>query len=87
MFNLNELRIRLECHFDMVCYAETERDDGMPDPLGIALLSAIDLLTIIESGKWRTVDEVVAAWETRGNEGRPKPKIVTWPRKDDDPVS
>jgi hypothetical protein len=78
--DLKELRVRLETHFDIVCYNEgasdNDDDDKMPDPLGGALLSAIDLLKILEEGNWKTVHEALKAWEIRSDTGKPKPKVV-----------
>jgi hypothetical protein len=73
--DLKELRVRLECHFDMVCYDEDEEKE-MPDPLGAVLLSAIDLLKILEEGKWQTVPEVLKAWQNRDDMGTPRPRAV-----------
>jgi hypothetical protein len=73
--DLKELRVRLECHFDMVCCNENDEKE-MPDPLGAVLLSAIDLLRILEEGKWQTVPDAVKAWQIRDGMGTPRPKAV-----------
>jgi hypothetical protein len=72
--DLKELRVRLECHFDITAYNEDNPE--MPDPLAGALLSAIDLLKILEKGNWKTVHEALKAWESRSETGEPKPKAV-----------
>jgi|HubBroStandDraft_6_1064221.scaffolds.fasta_scaffold2118388_2 hypothetical protein len=79
---LKELRIRLELHFDLVCYDDEQQhgapgEDRSPDPLGIDLLAAIDLLKMLEGGAWTTTKEAVAAWEQRDqNDGKAKPRAV-----------
>ena len=42
----------------------------------VPLLSAIDLLKILEKGNWKTVHEALKAWESRSETGEPKPKAV-----------
>ncbi len=73
--DLKELRVRLECHFDIVAHRE-DPEAEMPDPLGLALLSAVDLLKILEEGNWRTVQEALKAWESRNDTGKHGPKAV-----------
>ena len=71
--DLKELRIRLETHFEI---ADEEAEAGeATGTLAYALLSAIDLLKIIEERNGIT-EEALAAWRTRGETGRPKPKPV-----------
>jgi hypothetical protein len=73
--DLKELRVRLECHLEIIEHRDNpEMQDKMPDPLGAALLSAIDLLKILEGGSWKTVQEGLKAWEGRSYTGRPGPK-------------
>jgi hypothetical protein len=76
--NITELRIRLETHFDIV-NDEAPRDpegEPMPTALGMALLSVIDLLHIIEKGNWTTAEQIVQAWQNRDEDGRSKPTVV-----------
>jgi hypothetical protein len=70
--DLKELRIRLEVFFEL------EQDSSEePTALGITLLSAIDLVAILEQGNWKTVQEAIEAWKTRDDTGKAKPKIVS----------
>jgi hypothetical protein len=73
--DLTELRIRLECHFDIIDYEC--QDEETPNPLGTLILSAIDLLKILETGQWKTVADALKAWESRGDDGSPKPRVVS----------
>jgi hypothetical protein len=83
MFDLKELRIRLECHLDILQHADYPRDaEDMPNPLWMSLIDAIDLLKIIEAGDRRTVDEVVKAWQTRYDKGEAALKTVMRTRND-----
>jgi hypothetical protein len=74
---LMELRIRLEVHFDLCTFHEQQHGpDVQPVPLSIDLLAAIDLLQMLEGGAWNTVKEAIAAWEQRGDRGKPGPKAL-----------
>jgi hypothetical protein len=72
--DLKELRVRLECHFEIIVHLNENPE--IPDPLSVALLSAIDLVKILEDGNWKTVKEALKAWESRSDEGRPQPRAV-----------
>jgi hypothetical protein len=76
--DLDELSIRLQTHFEIVAaeYPDTH-------PLGVALLSAIDLIDVIRramdrGGGIRSVlVTVVQGWENRSiDDGRPTPRPV-----------
>jgi hypothetical protein len=70
--DLKELRIRLETHLDII----VDENEGEPSTLGLDLLSAIDLLNI-ETGNWKTVEEVLKAWQSRDEQsGKFKPKLA-----------
>jgi hypothetical protein len=73
--DLKELRVRLECHLEIIEHLEDSNAE-VPDPLGRALLSAIDLLQILENGNWKTVHEALKAWESRSDTGKPAPKAI-----------
>jgi hypothetical protein len=69
--DLTELRIRLEVFFEL------EQDENEePTTLGMTLLSAIDLVAILEQGNWKTIHEAVEAWKTRDDTGKTKPKAI-----------
>jgi hypothetical protein len=71
--DLKELRVRLETHLDILA----DENQGEPTTLGLDMLSAIDLLNIMETGNWKTVEEVLKAWQSRDEEsGKFKPKLA-----------
>jgi hypothetical protein len=76
--DIKELRIRLGVHFELIAHA----DKGCTDPLGSALLAAIDLVELIEAAELQTVEEVLQAWRNRGDEdAEPAPAPTRFPRR------
>jgi hypothetical protein len=68
--DLKELRVRLQCHLDLINYEDDKVGEKGRNPLGPALLSAIELLQILEANRTAPVE----AWRTRQRTGTQRPR-------------